>query len=143
MAFPNDITISGTLCNVEMKQAQSGNFYLTGGLKVYQGKEKDAGWFDVVAFNNERNRLADNLADCFTAGTKSLPVILKGKLEQGSYENQEGKTVKTYKIIIDEAAISVVFGPVTLNSGSDTVQTNSEPDFARPLDEIPEGEAPF
>ena len=50
MAFPNEITLSGTLCNVEMKQAASGNFYTTGGLKIYQGKDKEPAWLDVVAF---------------------------------------------------------------------------------------------
>tara|TARA_S200002703_G_C3734698_1_gene225864 strand:- start:295 stop:714 length:420 start_codon:yes stop_codon:yes gene_type:complete len=139
MAFPNEVTLSGTLANVEMKQAKSGNFYLTGGLKVYQGKDKDPAWYDIIAFNNERNQLADHLADCFGAGIKSLPVIIKGKLEQSTYENQEGKNVKSYKIIVDEAAVSVVFGPVAIISGSDSVQQPA----ARPLGEIAEGEAPF
>ncbi len=52
MAFPNEVTVSGTLCNVEMKQAASGNFYLTGGLKIWQGKDKEPAWIDVVVFNN-------------------------------------------------------------------------------------------
>ena len=41
MAFPNEIVISGTLCNVEYKTAANGNSYMTGGLKVYQGKRHD------------------------------------------------------------------------------------------------------
>jgi|TARA_B100000902_G_scaffold396853_1_gene458961 single-stranded DNA-binding protein len=139
MAFPNEVTLSGTLANVEMKQAKSGNFYLTGGLKVYQGKDKDPAWYDIIAFNNDRNNLADHLADCFGGETRSLPVIIKGKLEQSTYENQEGKNVKSYKIIVDEAAVSVVFGPVSILSGSNSVQ---QP-IAKPMGEVAPGEIPF
>ena len=112
MAFPNEITLSGTLCNVEMKQAKGGSFYTTGGLKVYQGKDKEPAWFDVVAFNNERNSLADFVADSFGAGVSSLPVILRGKLEQNVWEKEDGSKVKQNKVIIDEVAVSMVFGPV-------------------------------
>ena len=113
MAFPNEVTVSGTLCNVEMKQAASGNFYLTGGLKIWQGKDKDPAWIDVVVFNNERNTLADYVGDSFGKGINSLPVILRGKLEQNTWEDKEtGQKRKGYKIIADEIGVSFVFGPV-------------------------------
>lgn len=118
MAFPNEITISGTLCNVEYKQAQSGNQYMTAGLKVYQGKDKEDGWYDVVAFNNERTRLADNISDCFGGETKSIPVIIKGKLEVSTYEKKDGTKGKSTRILVDELAVSVVFGPVKIHNGS-------------------------
>ena len=113
MAYPNEVTLSGTLCNVEMKQAQSGNFYLTGGLKIWQGKDKDPAWIDVVVFNNERNTLADHIGDSFGAGVKSLPVIVRGKLEQSTWEDKDtGQTRKSNKLIADEIGVSFVFGPV-------------------------------
>ena len=113
MAYPNEVTLSGTLCNVEMKQAQSGNFYLTGGLKIWQGKDKDPAWIDVVVFNNERISLADHIGDSFGGSIKSLPVIVRGKLEQSSWEdNDTGKTRKGYTLIADEIGVSFVFGPV-------------------------------
>ena len=113
MAFPNEVTVSGTLCNVEMKQAASGNFYLTGGLKIWQGKDKEPAWIDVVVFNNERNTLADYVGDSFGKGTNSLPVIVRGKLEQNVWEDKEtGQKRKAYKIIADEIGVSFVFGPV-------------------------------
>ena len=112
MAFPNEVTISGTLCNVEMKQAASGNFYTTGGLKIYQGKDKEPAWLDVVAFNNERYNLADYIADSFGKGVNSLPVIVRGKLEQSVWDKEDGTKVKQNKIIVDELAVSLVFGPV-------------------------------
>ena len=113
MAFPNEVTVSGTLANVEMKQAQSGNFYLTAGLKVWQGKDKDPAWIDIVVFNNERNQLADYIGDSFGNGIKSLPVIVRGKLEQNTWEDKDtGQKRKAYKIIADEVGVSFVFGPV-------------------------------
>ena len=102
MAFPNEVTVSGTLANVEMKQAQSGNFYLTAGLKVWQGKDKDPAWIDIVVFNNERNQLADYIGDSFGNGINSLPVIVRGKLEQNTWEDKDtGQKRKAYKIIAD------------------------------------------
>jgi|TARA_B100000282_G_C31554723_1_gene409164 single-stranded DNA-binding protein len=113
MAFPNEVTVSGTLANVEMKQAQSGNFYLTAGLKVWQGKDKDPAWIDIVVFNNERNQLADYIGDSFGNGINSLPVIVRGKLEQNTWEDKDtGQKRKAYKIIADEVGVSFVFGPV-------------------------------
>ena len=113
MAFPNEVTVSGTLANVEMKQAQSGNFYLTAGLKVWQGKDKDPAWIDIVVFNNERNQLADYIGDSFGNGINSLPVIVRGKLEQNTWEDKyTGQKRKAYKIIADEVGVSFVFGPV-------------------------------
>ena len=113
MAFPNEVTVSGTLSNVEMKQAQSGNFYLTAGLKVWQGKDKDPAWIDIVVFNNERNQLADYIGDSFGNGINSLPVIVRGKLEQNTWEDKDtGQKRKAYKIIADEVGVSFVFGPV-------------------------------
>ena len=113
MAFPNEVTVSGTLANVEMKQAQSGNFYLTAGLKVWQGKDKDPAWIDIIVFNNERNQLADYIGDSFGNGINSLPVIVRGKLEQNTWEDKDtGQKRKAYKIIADEVGVSFVFGPV-------------------------------
>ena len=113
MAFPNEVTVSGTLANVEMKQAQSGNFYLTAGLKVWQGKDKDPAWIDIVVFNNDRNQLADYIGDSFGNGINSLPVIVRGKLEQNTWEDKDtGQKRKAYKIIADEVGVSFVFGPV-------------------------------
>ena len=54
MAFPNEVTMSGTLCNVEMKQAKSGNCYTTGGLRVNQGKDKDTAESELEVINKER-----------------------------------------------------------------------------------------
>lgn len=118
MALPNEIIISGTLCNVEHKQASNGNFYMTGGLKVYQGKDKEDGWYDIVAFNSERSNLADNISDCFGGATKSLPVIIKGKLETATYEKKDGSKGKSTKIIVDELGVSVVFGAVSIQNGA-------------------------
>ena len=113
MAFPNEVTVSGTLANVEMKQAQSGNFYLTAGLKVWQGKDKDPAWIDIVVFNNDRNQLADYIGDSFGNGINSLPVIVRGKLEQNTWEDKDtGQKRKAYKIIADEVGVSFVLGPV-------------------------------
>ena len=113
MAFPNEVTVSGTLADVEMKQAQSGNFYLTAGLKIWQGKDKDPAWIDIVVFNNERNQLADYIGDSFGNGINSLPVIVRGKLEQNTWEDKDtGQKRKAYKIIADEVGVSFVFGPV-------------------------------
>jgi len=140
MAFPNEIVISGTLCNVEYKTSNSGNSYMTAGLKVYQGKDKEDGWFDVIAFNNERNALADKISDCFGGGTKSLPVIIKGKLEVSTYDKKDGTKGKSTKIIVDELGVSVVFGSVTINNGvaptppkADTT-LNADEVFNKPAD---------
>ena len=99
MAFPNEVTMSGTLCNVEMKQAQSGNFYLTGGLKIWQGKDKDPAWVDVVVFNNERNTLADYVGDSFGGSVSSLPVIVRGKLEQNTWEDKDKYDLQAKKLV--------------------------------------------
>jgi single-stranded DNA-binding protein len=140
-----NVTFSGTLCNVEMKQANSGAFYLRGALKVYQGNDKDDAWYDVLAFNSDKVsvNIADNIADCFGGGVKSLPVIIKGSLEQSTYEKKDGSKAKNHTIFVEEMAVSVVFGPVFIQKdGAPTQAASSEP-LARPMSEVAEGESPF
>ena len=68
---------------------------------------------DIVVFNNERNQLADYIGDSFGNGINSLPVIVRGKLEQNTWEDKDtGQKRKAYKIIADEVGVSFVFGPV-------------------------------
>lgn len=141
MAFPNEITFSGTLCNIEYKQSNNGNFFTKGALKIYQGQEKDDAWYDVVVFNNERQNLADNVADCFSPQVKSLPVIIKGKLDQSEWTKQDGSKGRNYTIIANEVAVSTVFGAVGIIKSGEP-QAVPEPQ-ARPVEEIAEGEAPF
>jgi len=112
---------SGTLSNVEMLQANNGNFYMTGALKVWQGNDDDVAWYDVRAFNTEKNRnLADKVSDCFGKGVTSVPCIIKGIMKQSTYE-KDGQKRKSYQIIISEFAVSTVFGPVFIDSGDTKV----------------------
>lgn len=142
MAFPNEVVLSGTLCNIEYKQANSGNFFTKGALKVYQGQDKDDAWYDIVAFNNpnRNSNLADNIADCFEVGVKSLPVVIKGKLEQSTYEKKDGTKGKNFTIIVDECAVSVVFGAVGVLKNNQPPTQPSEPQART---DYGENEAPF
>ena len=95
----------------------------------WENVEDDPQYFSGVAFGD----LADNANATITKGMR---VVIVGKLNYSSWQDQEGNNRSKVQIIIDEISPSLRFASATVNRQ----ELNSEP-VAR--ENYEEDEAPF
>lgn len=112
MAFDNTVTIVGNLTrDPELRFTPSGaavaNFGVAWNLKGRDGQEDKVSFFDVTCWR----QLAENVSDSLTKGSR---VVIYGRLDHRSWENQEGERRSKVEIIADEVAPSLKWATVEL-----------------------------
>ncbi len=107
MAFDNTVTIVGNVTrDPELRYLTSGTALAQFGVAYNRRYTKngeqveDTSFFDVVCWSN----LADNVSESITKGDR---VIVYGRLEQRSWETQEGDKRSKVEIVADEVAPSL------------------------------------
>ena len=89
----NSINIMGRMvADAELRKTNSGKSVCAFRLAVDAGKDKEAYFFNVVAWNGT----AENIAKFFHKGDK---IAISGILTSRSYENNEGKKVTVVEIL--------------------------------------------
>ena len=101
-----DITVSGNLTvDPELKYGTNGNARLSFSVasnKRFQVNgewQEETSFFNVVAWRGIAEQAANVLE-------KGMPVIIKGRLEQRSWENAEGEKRSTVEIVADAIAVN-------------------------------------
>ena len=119
MAFDNTVTVVGNITrDPELRFTPSGaavaNFGLAWNRKGRDGEEV-VSFFDVTAWN----QLAENAAESLSKGMR---VMVYGRLDQRSWETQDGDRRSKVEIIADEIAPSLRWATaeVTRNARSDS-----------------------
>ncbi|WP_436794022.1 single-stranded DNA-binding protein [Actinospongicola halichondriae] len=108
MAFDNTVTVIGNVTrDPELRYLNSGTALASFGIawnnryKDRNGEQvEDTSFFDVTCWRD----LADNVAESLSKGDR---VIVYGKLEQRSWETQEGEKRSKVEIVADEVAPSL------------------------------------
>ncbi len=108
MAFDNTVTVIGNVTrDPELRYLNSGTALASFGVawnnryKDRNGEQvEDTSFFDVTCWRD----LADNVAESISKGDR---VIVYGKLEQRSWETQEGDKRSKVEIVADEVAPSL------------------------------------
>jgi single-strand DNA-binding protein len=109
MAYDNTITIVGNITrDPELRFTPSGQATATFGVAVNrawtdrqsQERKEVTSFFDVVCWG----QLAENAAQSLSRGTR---VIVSGRLDQRSWENQEGEKRSKIEITADEVSPSL------------------------------------
>ena len=103
MAFDNTVTVIGNVTrDPELRYLNSGTALASFGVawnnryKDRNGEQvEDTSFFDVTCWRD----LADNVAESISKGDR---VIVYGKLEQRSWETQEGEKRSKVEIVADE-----------------------------------------
>lgn len=89
----NSVNIIGRLvADVELRKTNSNKSVCGFRIAVDAGKDKEAYFFNVVAWNGT----AENIAKFFHKGSK---IAISGILTSRSYENNEGKKVSVVEIL--------------------------------------------
>lgn len=116
MAFDNTVTVIGNVTrDPELRYLTSGVALASFGVawnnryKDRNGEQvEDTSFFDVTCWRE----LADNVAESITKGDR---VIIYGKLEQRSWETQEGEKRSKVEIVADEVAPSLRWATATVS----------------------------
>lgn len=106
MAFDNTVTLVGNITrDPELRFTPGGaavsSFGLAWNRKNRDGEES-VSFFDVTCWNS----LAENVAESLSKGNR---VVVYGRLDQRSWENQEGERRSKVEIVADEVAPSLVW----------------------------------
>ena len=106
MGFNNTVTVVGNVTrDPELRFTPGGapvvNFGLAWNRKDQNGEEV-VSFFDITCWRS----LAENVAESITKGQR---VIVYGRLDQRSWENQEGERRSKVEIVADEVAPSLVW----------------------------------
>lgn len=112
MAYDNTITIVGNLTrDPELRFTPGGaavaNFGVAWNLKGRDGAEDKVSFFDVTCWR----QLAENVSDSLTKGSR---VVVHGRLDQRSWENQDGERRSKVEIVADDVAPSLKWATVEL-----------------------------
>ncbi|MEL7157487.1 MAG: single-stranded DNA-binding protein [Actinomycetota bacterium] len=109
MAIDNNVTVTGNATREpELRFTPSGQAVANFGLAVnrrWQNRqtqewEEAVSFFDITAWS----QLAENVAETVGKGTR---VTVTGRLDQRSWENQEGEKRSKVEIVADDVAISL------------------------------------
>ncbi len=112
MAFDNTVTVVGNITrDPELRYTQGGaavaSFGLAWNMKGRDGKEDQVSFFDVTCWR----QLAENVAESLTKGSR---VVVYGRLDQRSWENQDGDRRSKVEIIADDVAPSLKWASAQL-----------------------------
>ena len=106
MAYDNTVTVVGNVTrDPELRFTPGGAPVASFGLawnRKDQNDEEVVSFFDITCWRN----LAENVAESITKGQR---VIVYGRLDQRSWENQEGERRSKVEIVADEVAPSLVW----------------------------------
>lgn len=116
MAFDNTVTITGNITrDPELRYTPNGAAVVSFGLawnrrwtnKSSGETEEQVSFFDVTAWN----QLAENIGESLSKGMR---VIINGRLEQRSWETNDGDRRSKVEIIADEVAPSLKWASATI-----------------------------
>lgn len=113
MAFDNTVTIVGNLTrDPELRFTPGGaavaNFGVAWNQKGRDGQEDKVSYFDVTCWR----QLAENVSDSLTKGSR---VVVYGRLDQRSWETQDGDRRSKVEIVADDVAPSLKWATAELN----------------------------
>ena len=147
MAFDNTVTLVGNITrDPELRFTPGGaavsSFGLAWNRKNRDGEES-VSFFDVTCWNS----LAENVAESLSKGNR---VVVYGRLDQRSWENQEGERRSKVEVIADEVAPSLRWATaeVTRNEfrgegGGATAPAPAAGQGSGPASNYPTDEEPF
>ena len=105
MAFDNNVVIVGNVTRApELRFIPSGipvaSFGLAWNQRSSQGGEDKAHYFEVTCWRD----LAENVAESISRGSR---VVVYGRLDWSSWQNEGGEKRETVQIVADEVAPSI------------------------------------
>jgi single-strand DNA-binding protein len=154
MASNNNVTFVGQILKPEIRYTNNGKAVASSRMVVKTPGDGDDMWINLTAWEN----LAVNLNSSFPDDSKTLRVIVNGRLSENSWTGKDGQARKNMEIVADNIAVSLDYATVSgvkYSGDGSTVQSsnyNSNVDMAKDVlnasepaarTEYGEDEAPF
>lgn len=144
MAYNNTVTLVGNATrDPELRFTPSGTPVCTFGVAWNRKYERDGEEVEEVSFFDVTcwQKLAENVADSVEKGTR---VIVHGRLDQRSWENDDGEKRHKVELVADEVAPSLRWATATVdrNSRDDDRDGGRRTTRSRPSPRRGEREAP-
>jgi len=122
----SQVQLIGNLTNVEMSVGNSGKAFTKGSLAVNQGKDangddKESLWFNIKAWGDLAENIAETYQNVTNAGGKSMRVVVTGKVIPEKWTDQNGTERTTVSVYLEDLGVSLQYAKV----GS--VQKSSNP----------------
>lgn len=144
----NYVQLTGNMTKPEMRTTKTGKKIANFSMVVKTGGDADDMWINVQAWE----KLAENIEQSFPATAKSMRVMVEGSLKKDSWVDQAtGENKSRFLINANNVCATLDYQSVSgvKYSGDGNVQTQQTQQVAqtqpvaRPMDEIPQGDAPF
>lgn len=111
----SEISVVGNVTRTELRHTQAGHAVLTFGVAInrYKGPDKDpeTDFVDCVAWRD----LAENANDTIEKGTR---VVVVGRLQQRSWETEDGSKRSKVEIVADEIGVALRFATADVHKQS-------------------------
>ncbi len=133
MATNNNVTFVGQILKPELRYTNSGKAVASTRMVVKTPGDGEDMWLNVVAWEN----LAVNLEVSFPENSKTLRVVVTGRMQENSWQGKDGNTRKNMEIVADNIAVSLDYATVSgvqYSGDGSTVQEsnyNSKIDMAK------------
>ena len=116
----NSVTLVGNITrDPELRYTQGGRATASFGLAVSRRYQVNNEWQEQTSFFNvvAWGTLGENTAACITKGTR---VVVNGRLEQRSWETQDGEKRTVVEVIADELGPSLRWAQATVEKTART-----------------------
>lgn len=135
----NAVTLTGNVTrDPELKFTASGASVASFGLAVSRKWRKDDDWHEQTSFFDVTcwSQMAENVCQSITKGTR---VMVVGRLEQQSWENDNGEKRSKVAVIADDVGPSLRWATCHV----DRIDRSDAPSRAAGTPVLPSGEEPF
>ena len=107
----------GNLTNVEMSVGNTGSAYVKASLAVNNGKDaqgndKETLWFNVKAWGDLAENIAETFNNVTTAGGKSFRAVVVGKMVPEKWEDKDGNKRETSTVYVEDLGVSLRWAKV-------------------------------
>ena len=111
------VTLQGNLTNVEMTTGNTGSAFTKASLAVSGGKDmngedKETLWFNVKAWGDLAENIAETFQNAQNQGEKSFRAIVTGKIVPESWEDANGNKRTTTTVFVEDIGVSLKYSKV-------------------------------
>ena len=113
----SQVQLMGNITNVEMTVNNTGSAYVRGSLAVSQGKDangedKDTLWFNLKAWGDLAENIAETYNNTVNAGGKSFRAIVMGRVVPEKWEDSSGNSRESTCVYLEDLGVSLRWAKV-------------------------------
>jgi|TARA_B100000427_G_C15336237_1_gene519113 single stranded DNA-binding protein len=127
----SQVQLMGNITNVEMTVNNTGSAFIRGSLAVSQGKDangedKETLWFNLKAWGDLAENIAETYQNTVNAGGKSFRAIVVGRVVPEKWEDSNGNSRESTCVYLEDLGVSLRWAQVgSINKASNPQNSNA------------------